>query len=157
MHSITRPWTRIAGQFAILILLANGLGCAFGEVYWDDPMKREYALSEIQKRYTALIRFGQITQAARFVDPEQTSEFIEGFPDPGELIFTDHNSGPIQFTGDANDRKTAEVKVTYSVYHTFSLIVFDVTEIQQWYREGVGNSWRVRSHFEGFERVASAR
>ena len=84
-------------------------------------------------------------------------EFIESFPDRDELIFTDHSMGPIEFTGESGDRKTAEVKVTYSAYHTFSLVVFDVTKIQEWYRDGIGNNWLVRPHFEGLEKFASAK
>ena len=119
-------------------------------------MKREYALMETQKRYTSLVRFGSINQAARYVDPEQSGDFVESFPAKGDLVFTDHTIGPIEFTGDESDRKTAEVLVTYSAYHTFSLIVFDVTEVQEWYRDGVGNSWLVRPRFEGLEQFASA-
>jgi hypothetical protein len=156
MQSVTRRWTRIAARLAISVVLINGLGCAFGEVYWDDPMKREYSLGEVQKRYSSLVRFGAIGQASKFVDPELSSTFIESFPNQGELIFTDHESGQIEFTGVEGDRKTAEVKVTYSAYHTFSLVVFEVTEIQEWYRDGAGNSWLVRPRFEGLEEFAAA-
>jgi hypothetical protein len=156
MQSIKKRWTPIAARFATALLLASGLGCAFGEIYWDDPMKREYALSEAQSRYTSLIRFGAIGQAAKFVDPEASSEFITEFPDMSELTFTDSKSGPIQFTGEEDERRTAEVRVTYAAYHAFTLIVFDVVEVQEWYREGAGNNWFVRPHFEGLEQFASA-
>ncbi len=157
MQSRIRSFVPIMALLAILTFLTNSLGCAFGEVYWSDPMKREYSLSEIQKRYTALVRFGDYNQASKFVDPEQSREFIEAFPGEDDLVLTDHAIGKIEFTGDKDDRNLAEVKVTYSAYHTHSLIVFEVIETQEWYRDGAGNDWLVRPHFDGLEKFASLR
>jgi len=156
MQSRIQSCTPIALSLAILILFSNSLGCAFGEVYWDDPLKREYSLSETQKRYTALVRFGDYNQAAKFVDPDKVLEFIKAFPGSDDLVLTDHSSSKIAFTGEKDDRKTAEVIVTYAAYHTQSLVVFDVIETQEWYRDGSGNDWRVRPHFQGLERFAAA-
>ncbi len=140
---------------ALLVAMSGSLGCAFGEIYWTDPLKREYALSEIQKRYTSLVRFGAFAQASEFVDPKIATEFVSFFPPQGELVFTDHESERIEF-GDNGKRDGATVRVTYSAYYTHSPVVFEIVEIQHWYREGPTNAWLVRPEFQGLEKLAAA-
>lgn len=142
--------------FALLIgfvLVGSSLGCAFGEIYWDDPLKREYSLSEIQKRYTYLVRFGSFHQAARFVDPNLADAFVRNLPDDKEFVFTDFETGPIHFD-DESERETATVIVEYTGYYANSVYVIDIIETQKWYREGQFNNWLVRPEFEGLREVA---
>ena len=120
-----------------------------------DPLKREFSLGEIQKRYTALVRFGAFNKASKFVDPEIAAEFVSNFPTQDDLVFTDHESERIDF-GEDEDKATATVRVTYSAYYTHSPVVFEVIEVQNWYRDGVGNDWRVRPEFTGLEKFAAA-
>lgn len=148
----TVPFFAVISMFA---MLSTSLGCAFGEVYWTDPLKREYSLGEVQKRYTNLVRFGAFVQASKFVDPAIAESFISNFPDQADLVFTDFESGRIQFQEDSG-RKDAIVMVNYSAYYTHSPIVFRIVETQSWYRDGPGNSWRVRPHFEGLKEFAAA-
>jgi hypothetical protein len=124
-------------------------------VYWTDPLKREYSLNEIQKRYTNLVRFGAFAQASQFVDPALTENFLANFPSQTDLIFTDFESGRIQFEEDPW-RKNAVVKVSYSAYYTHSPILFEIVETQAWYRDNVTNSWKVRPSFEGLEEFTAA-
>lgn len=140
--------------FTMLGLMSGTLGCAFGEIYWTDPLKREYSLSEIQKRYTNLVRFGAFVQASKFVDPELAQTFLDNFPSRGDLVFTDSEAERIAFDKDGK-RENAIVRVTYSAYYTHSPVVFEIIETQSWYREGVGNSWLVRPDFAGLEKFAS--
>lgn len=135
-------------------VLSASLGCAFGEVYWTDPLKREYSLNEVQKRYTNLVRFGAFTQASKFVDPKLSGVFLDNFPSKGDLVFTEAEAERILFDEEGN-REDATVRVTYSAYYTHAPVVFEIVEIQHWYREGAGNSWLVRPEFEGLEAFAS--
>lgn len=148
----TVPFIAVISMFAVL---STSLGCAFGEIYWTDPLKREYSLGEIQKRYTNLVRFGAFMQAARFVDPAITDSFLDNFPAQADLVFTDFESGRIQFVEDSG-RKDATVTVNYSAYYTHSAILFRIVETQSWYRDGVTNTWLVRPQFEGLEEFAAA-
>jgi len=140
---------------ATLVALIGGLGCAFGEVYWSDPLKREYSLGEVQKRYTGLVRFGAFVRASKFVDPELAENFVSLFPSRGDLVFTDHESERIDFA-DNGKRNNATVKVRYSAYYTHSPVVIEIVEIQHWYREGPSNNWLVRPEFQGLETFAAA-
>ncbi len=155
MQPVIRKTVQLVTVGATLIALSATLGCAFGEVYWTDPLKREYALNEAQKRYTNLVRFGAFARASKFVDPEFTDNFLENFPAQRDLVFTDFEAGRIQFD-DNGKRKGAVVKVTYSAYYSSSPVLFEIVETQQWYREGSGNTWLVRPQFEGLEKLAAA-
>lgn len=151
---IQKPANAVA--IAVLLVAMNGsLGCAFGEIYWSDPLKREFSLSEIQKRYTALVRFGAFVRASQFVDPQIADEFVANFPSQGDLVFTDHEIDRIEFE-DEDARTNATVRVTYSAYYTHSPVVFEIVETQRWYREGVTNNWRVRPEFAGLEKFVAA-
>jgi len=138
----------------MLGLMSGTLGCAFGEIYWTDPLKREYTLGETQKRYTNLVRFGAFVQASQFVDPELSQAFLDNFPSRVDLIFTDFEAERIDFNEDG--KRDAVVRVTYSAYYTHSPIVFEIVETQNWYREGAMNTWRVRPNFAGLEKFAAA-
>lgn len=126
--------------------LLGSLGCAFGEIYWSDPLKREYSLQEVQKRYTDLVRFSQFDQASQFVDSEVRKDFVANAPDWKEIRFTDYESEPIDI-----DEETgrAIIKVTYTAYRSNSPIEEELVETQEWFRVNVMNSWQVRPTFEG--------
>ena len=151
---IRKPASPLACVVVLLSMVGN-LGCAFGEIYWTDPFKREFTLDRIQSRYTALVRFGNFIKASQYVDPEMTDEFISTFPSQDDLVFTDHESERIVFEEESG-RTNATVRVTYTAYYTHSPVVFEITETQHWYREGVTNHWLVRPEFEGLEKLAAA-
>ena len=155
MQNRIRKTLPLVAVTAMLGLMSTSLGCAFGEIYWTDPLKREFSLSEIQKRYTNLVRFGAFQQATRYVDPALIDTFLENFPAPTELVFTDFDSGRIQFD-ESTGRKDAVVKVNYSAYYTHGAVLFNIVETQSWYRTGPTNSWKVRPSFEGLEKLAAA-
>jgi hypothetical protein len=142
-------------SLALLFAMSGSFGCAFGEIYWTDPLKREYSLGEIQKRYTQLVRFGAFNKASKFVDPELVEQFVADFPPQGDLVFTDHESERLDF-GEDGELDSATVRVTYSAYYTHSPVVFQIIETQHWYREGMTNDWRVRPEFEGLQEFAAA-
>ena len=144
----------LVAALTMLGLMSGSLGCAFGEIYWTDPLKREYTLSEIQKRYTNLVRFGAFIQASKFVDPEIAQTFLDNFPSQGDLVFTGAEAERIDFNDDGK-RKDATVRVTYSAYYTHSPIIFEIVETQNWYRDGAGNSWLVRPDFAGLQKFAA--
>jgi hypothetical protein len=145
---------KLTAVLSIFVMLSSSLGCAFGEIYWTDPLKREYTLGEVQKRYTNLVRFGAFTQASKFVDPELATQFLDNFPSSETVVFTDSESERILFNEDG-DRAEATVRVTYSAYYTSSPVVFEIVETQTWYREGAANNWLVRPEFDGLAKFAS--
>ncbi len=153
---IIRKPLQLATVLTALVVMSSSLGCAFGEIYWTDPFTREFSLTEIQKRYTNLVRFGAFIQASKFVDPEVTSAFLDGFPSKGTLVFTDFDSEQILFNEDGK-RAQAMVRVTYSAYYTNNPVVFEIIEEQEWIRKGLDNTWIVRPSFSGLSQLASAQ
>ena len=150
-------------RVAVLAFLAlsgaivSSAGCYFGEVYLDDPFGREYALSEVQLRYTSLVRWSAFGKAARYVDPEAREEFIALAPPLKKFRFTDYDSEPVEIDEEHDE---ATVHVTYMGYSTASPFEVEVRETQHWKRSGMGNNWQVTPEFEGLEEatgLASSR
>jgi len=126
------------GQLLGFALLAT-LGCA-GKSF--DFTGKEYALAAAQRRYTELVRWGEIGRAGAYVDPAITADFLVTAERFQGIRFTDFESGPLQF-GEGSD--TATVDVVYHAYSTRTLVDKKFREHQEWYREAsADNGWRVR-------------
>lgn len=140
---------RVPFTLALLLLLATSLGCAFGEVRWDDPLQREISLEDAQHRYTVLVRFGDFEKAVKFVEPAERDTYLAGLPNLRQLRFTEYESDRV--TVDA-EKSTSTIEVTYFAYTSASPIEMQVIETQEWYRHpGLGNHWYVRSTFKGLD------
>ena len=71
MHAPTSRWT-----LGVLgLALSVSLGCANSTM--TDPYGKRTSLDESQRRYTELVRWGEIEMASVFVDPELLDEYLE--------------------------------------------------------------------------------
>jgi len=126
------------GALPGLVLLAT-LGCA-GSLFGFSG--KEDALEDAQKRYTELVRWGEIMSASAFVDPAITADFLAAADRLKHIRFTEFESGPLRF-GERSE--TATVNVVYHAYSTRTFTETTIREHQEWYRdENAGNDWRVR-------------
>lgn len=127
---------------AALWMAMAGLA-ACGCVSPQDPWAHAHALEVSQKRYTEAIRWGNLEQAARYVDPEQRDAFLS-LAGPFENVhITDVEIGELDL--DEERFEHAEVSVTYRGYALPHYVEKRVAEQQVWYREeGIHNEWRVR-------------
>jgi hypothetical protein len=123
------------GLAASLLCLTLGAAC----VSPTDPLGREDALQEAQKKYTELIRWGDVQRAGMYVDPELRESFLELADSMADLRFTDFEIGEIDF-----DHDTATVSVTYRGYRVSEFVERSASEVQQWHRDGLKNDWLVR-------------
>ena len=127
---------------AALTLLA-GMGCAST---FADPTGRLTALENAQRRYTQLVRWGEIKRASAYVELELREEFISYEPFFEQIRFTDSEAEEVNLDP---SKDTASVEVTYRVY---SLVTFQEKQIlatQQWTRHGgLQNNWLVRPEIE---------
>ncbi|MBW2273507.1 MAG: hypothetical protein JRG96_09570 [Deltaproteobacteria bacterium] len=139
---------------ALLFAFAGAVGCADGRVWWNDPKKREWSLIELQKAYTDYVRFGAFDKASRFVDPEMAEAYVQSFPNPEVIRFTDYEVTPVVFEDD-EQREVATSTVTYKAYRTDTLVITTIVEKQEWYRVDQFNTWRVRPSFQGLGNLAS--
>ena len=136
---------------ALFLVLALGalssLGCSFGEIYLTDPLLREAALNEQQKRYSSLIRWSAFNKAVRYVQPERRDEFLKVAPPLKEFRFTDYESQPIEI----DESGECTVEVTYNGYRMDSPFEVEVRETQHWKRNGISNVWHVSPVFSGLD------
>jgi len=131
-----------AGPLLCLVWLAT-LGCA-NSLF--DLTDQQDALKEAQRKYTELVRWGEIEGASAYVDPAFVPTFLDNAHAFESIRFTDFESGPLEFGDDA---ETATVNVVYHAYSTRTLIEKKFREEQEWYRdESTNNSWRVRSNLD---------
>jgi len=147
----------VVGAAAVLLVAVafSALGCSFGEIYWNDPFKRQVALQKAQKRYTDLFRFSHFQGAAMYVDPALREEFLEKVPSVKDVRFTDYEAESIDL--DEPEAREVAVHVTYSAYNNYTMIEVSVEETQNWYREGITNNWMVRPEFSGLEQLKVSR
>ena len=144
---------RTASALPLLATLLAGLvstSCYFGEVYVNDPFGREYSLTEIQLRYTSLVRWSSFHKAARYVAPEAREDFVALAPPMKQFRFTDFESGPVDVDEETGE---ATVQVTYQGYNTTSPFEVEVHETQHWKRSGIGNNWQVTPKFDDLEKA----
>jgi hypothetical protein len=129
---------------AVLLALALA-GLSTSCFSFGDPLARGEALEETQRRYTEMIRWGDIDKAARYVDPEQREGFL-ALAQNFELIrITDYEIGELDIDPDTLAR--AEVDVTYHGYVLNEFVERRVNDHQVWVREA-GNDWRVRPELD---------
>ena len=125
------------GLAAALLFLALA-GC----VSPTDPFGRQDALEDAQKKYTELIRWGDVEQAVAYVDPEQAESFLVLAGSMSNLRITDFEIGEIDF-----GHEDAHVTVIYRGYSVTEFVERSAREKQEWHRDGMDNEWRVRSDF----------
>jgi hypothetical protein len=124
----------------LLGLLLPATGC----LSLTDPLGNQDALETAQRRYTQLMRWGEIERASGFVAPDQREEFLGYVPLFAKLRLSEYESGEIVW-----GKGTATVSVTYRGFALDFGVEKTVTEQQEWTREGY-QSWVVRPQLGGF-------
>ena len=124
-----------------LLALLTLAGC----VSPTDPLGRKQALEDSQRRYTNLIRWGDIEKASEFVDPALRQDFLGYAEELESMRVTDFEIGTIRY--DADD--SAHVKVTYHGYSVGTFLEKPIREQQRWFREDGSSEWWVQPEIEG--------
>jgi len=132
---------RSCGLGAVLLSLSLALG---GCISPTDPLGREEALEIAQKKYTELIRWGDVERAVSYVEEDMREDFLELAGSMKDLRITDFDIGEIEFTKDK-----ATVTVTYHGYSEAVYVEHSAREVQEWERkEGLDNQWCVRPELD---------
>lgn len=125
------------------LALLGALGCAMASF---DFTGKERALEDAQRRYTELVRWGEIEGASAYVDPALATDFLDIAERFRDIHFSDFEIGPLQF---GENSETATVNVVYHAYSTRTLVEKRIRERQEWYREAsAANAWRVRPNLD---------
>lgn len=141
---------RLAIGSILSITLIAMFGCAINPF---DISGKERALEDAQRKYTELVRWGEIDHASVFVDPKIAADFLRTAELLKNVRFTEFESGKLEF-GEGSE--TAIVNVVYHAYSKKTLIEQTFRERQEWYREAsAGNQWRVRPNLAAIARKLS--
>ncbi len=118
------------------LLLAGCQTTIFDAFGFDDDFKH------IQRRYTRLVRWNEFNKASEFVDPALRVNYLRDAHDLKGLRFTDYE---VSWIEESEDHLTAKAHVVYSAYWTAALLVLpELEETQEWYREPETQRWLVR-------------
>ena len=133
-------------------MLLSASGCAFGEFRPGDPFDRQISLDDAQHRYTVLVRFSEFKKARRFVAQDDRNAFAKRMKSLEEARFTDYESDSVELD---HEKQKATVRVTYTIYTPSRPYEVEVTEIQEWSRDGLTNDWQLVSTFEGLTEIVA--
>ena len=125
--------------FGAALMWLGSVGCASTLA---DPTGRLNSLEDAQKRYTELVRWGEIKRASAYVEPELVADFLSYEPLFDQIRITDVDASEV--TLDPSEDR-ASVDVTYHAYSFTSFQEKRIFETQEWTRhDGVKNNWLVR-------------
>ena len=128
------------------------MGCADGEFRFGDPFDRQLTFSESQHQYTTFVRWNEYQKARAFVGKDDRDAYMMQMKALKQARFTDYEAEPVELDA---AKQSATVRVTYTLYTPSIPYEFEITELQEWSREGITNDWRVYSVFENLEQMAS--
>lgn len=133
--------------------LLTTIGCASNPF---DFSGKERALEDAQRKYTELVRWGELDRASFYVDPAIADAYLDIAELFADIRFTNFESGALQFGEDFN---TATVNVVYHAYSTKTLVEKTFRERQEWYREAdADDEWRVRPNLASIaDKLSGAR
>jgi hypothetical protein len=139
MAARPRLAVRLGVATALLALLVAAVaGCAS-----LDPFQRKKSWEESHKRFTQYMRWGKISAASRYVDPELRAEFLSLAPEITDMYFTDYEI----LHADIDDGwETAVVDVRISGYRASWPVERSHVITEEWRREGL--EWLVRLDME---------
>lgn len=128
-----RPAHQALAATLALALLGALAGCAS-----LDPLQRKQGFEESHKRFTQYVRWGKISQASHFVEPELRNEFLGMTPELTQMRFTDYEILHADIDG---SWKTATVDVRISGYRLNHPVERSHVLTEEWRRDG--GAWLV--------------
>jgi hypothetical protein len=139
----------------MILIAAFGLvlGCANGEFRPKDPFDRNLSLGESQHHYTVLMRWSEFQKAKAYMAEGDRDKFLADMKALKDARFTDYESEEVQ--ADEKDMNKSTVHVTYTLYLPSSPYELQIEEVQEWSRQGAGNTWLVHSHFADLPKMAA--
>jgi hypothetical protein len=128
---------------AVGMALLFGMGCAST---LTDPTGRFNSLEEAQRRYTKLVRWGELKRASLYVEPELRDEFLTYAPVFDKIRITDTETDEVRLDP---GESSASIEVIYHGYSYTNLVERRIFETQQWTRhDGMKNVWLVKPEID---------
>ena len=138
-------YTRFVRGLSALLLCIPLSGCFMWNYGRFDPMAHGDAFDESRKRFTRMIRWGQIERAGQYVVEEEREAFFEAASVLRGVRFTDYEVLSVDID---DDFESATVEVMFRGYQVSSPIEKSVAVTQEWARSTEGNGWEVRPEIE---------
>ena len=129
------PWIRV---LLVTLVCSLGTGCFWWNYGQFDPLQKGDDFDQARKRFTRMIRWGQIDRASQYVLQEEREEFFEAAKVLRGVRFTDYEVLSVEVKDRLN---TATVHVMFRGYAISQPLEKSVSVKQEWQR--VGDSWRV--------------
>ncbi|NNL84292.1 MAG: hypothetical protein HKP27_01500 [Myxococcales bacterium] len=136
---------RLLGAVLAVLLCAPLSGCFMWNYGHFDPLARGDSFDESRKRFTRMIRWGQIERAGQYVVESERDAFFEAATVMRGVRFSDYEVLRVEVE-DGFD--TAIVEVMFRGYSLASSIERSVAVTQSWERGTEGSGWRVRPEIQ---------
>ncbi|UCE85169.1 MAG: hypothetical protein JSU66_12560 [Deltaproteobacteria bacterium] len=136
---------RVGATLTVLFAALLLVGC--GGFRMLDKLRPADDISDIQTRYTRLVRWNEFGKASEYVDPELREAYLRDARGLHGLRFTDYE---VQWVDQGADGRSATAHVRYRGYSTGALIELpEFDETQEWYFDVLSRRWLVRPDMQG--------
>ncbi len=123
----------------LLIFCTNGCGM-LALVDSRDFLGHQAQFSDVQRKYTRLVRWNEFVAASASVPPDQRSAYLASLRDLGQIRFTDYETEPPVFDEHV---ESATVRVHYFAYRADTASAVTLVEEQRWNRDLETGEWHV--------------
>ncbi len=148
-HRADAPGRRVSRALAALAVAGAALLSLGCETLMAMDRKDDFEVA--QNYFTQYVRYGRISHAAIYVDPDQRSAFLSLEPDLTNLRFTDYDKVHVDMDDEA---KEVTVTMRFSGYIQPEMIERHVDFEQTW-RHDEEEGWVVRLEIDKIRRVLS--
>ena len=125
----------------ILLLLTSLVGCQS----ITDPLGRQEALEDAQRRYTDFVRWGDLSRASRYLEPEARADFLDNVSRLEHIRVTDFDVQDLEYDGEDE----VHLIVTYYGFSLLTAVEGRFREHQHWVRDpGFKSRWRVKTDLD---------
>jgi hypothetical protein len=127
--------------FTILLLLTSLVACQS----ITDPLGRQEALEDAQRRYTDFVRWGDLGRASRYLEPEARAAFLRNVAQLEHIRVTDFDVEDLEYDGEDE----VHLIVTYYGFSLLTAVEGRFREHQHWTRNpGLKNRWTVKTDLD---------
>lgn len=131
-------------QVLVTLLVLQGCGMPLPLILAGDLRQKA---TEAADHYSTNLRWGRLTEAARFVEPERRAEFLSFFAEGHRYRFTDAAVDSISYD---ESTLTADARVRFTLYTMPMVSEIHVVESQQWRFDRRADAWFVEPDLEAF-------
>ena len=127
--------------FTLLFLITTLVGCQS----FTDPLGRQEALEDAQRRYTDFVRWGDLGRASNYLAPEDRASFLQNVAQLEHIRVTDFDIQDLEYDGE----EEVHLVVTYYGFSLLTAVEGRFREHQHWTRDpGLKSTWRVKTDLD---------